>query len=168
MTQLAVKHYVAEQAAGINLRGTGFTKLEALRQRVMDHEHFGECPVVEVGNVRRAEDRLAGSRGAGSKEDVWRVDVLVYLRGAHKDPTGGGDRFDVLVEAAVDLFRRLNPPGGPIADPVTGVQSSITYIGEHVDSDTLDPVPILDRQERITGIAFRALVTLEVHEVITA
>ena len=161
MSLNAVKRYVAQQATGISLEGTVWRRLNAYRQIPKSDPDGFRC-LATVGDVRRHSERLTAPRGLGQKERVYSVDLL--LQATHDDAERGGDAFDQLVENAEENFATATPGAFALTDAVTGRTSQITHVGETVDVHTLAPEwPPLK-----APLTFRAVLTLEVHEIITA
>jgi hypothetical protein len=104
------------------------------------------------------ERRLTLSRGAGRKEVVHQVRLDVYWIAA--DEQQGGAAFDDLLEQIDGIFRAVAIPVA-IADPDSGGQSVLLWIGEEIT--TIVDEPLLD--ESLQGhVVFAAQKTLAVTE----
>lgn len=121
----------------------------------------GEQAVVVINVAESKEGRFALSRGAGRKEIVHQVRLDIYWIAA--DDQQGGAAFDGLLEQIDAIFRAVAIPAA-IADPDSGSQSVIVWIGEEITT-TVDE-PLLD--ETLQGlVVFAARKTLAVTEHVT-
>lgn len=162
MTLLAVKSYVATQAALIPLTGiTIWTAVHAYRQRPK-REKAGHTCIAVVGDLRRVEERTSMPRGLAEKEAVYELDLLLYA--THSDEQAGGDAFDTLVENAAAFYRSLTPGNPTLVDAVTGVTSYLTHIGERQEVEMLLPEETGGSQSRMD---FRAILRLELREIVS-
>jgi hypothetical protein len=121
----------------------------------------GEQAVVAINVAESKERRFTLSRGAGRKEIVHQVRLDIYWIAA--DDERGGAAFDDLLEQIDAIFRAVAIPAA-IADPDSGGQSVIVWIGEEIATTVEEP--LLD--ETVQGlVVFTAQKTLAVTEHVT-
>lgn len=153
MSRLAVKSYCRQALALLDVPVPCVVVTQRPRQIAV-----GEQAVIAVSVAESKERRFTLSRGAGRKEIVHQVRLDVYWIAA--DEQRGGVAFDDLLEQIDGIFRATTIPVA-IADPDSGGQSVIVWIGEEIT--TIVDEPLLD--ESLQGlVAFTAQKTLAVTE----
>lgn len=153
MSRLAVKSYCRQAMALLDVPVPCAIVTQRPRQIAV-----GEQAVIAVTVAESKERRLTPSRGAGRKEVVHQVRLDVYWIAA--DEQQGGAAFDDLLEQIDGIFRAVTIPV-TIADPDSGGQSVILWIGEEIT--TVVDEPLLD--ETLQGlVVFAAQKTLAVTE----
>lgn len=161
MTLLAVKKYVADQASSVSLANTIWKQVVSSRQRPKRGK-AGYNVFVIVGRVRRRERRATAPRGSAEKELPYEVEVILYAE--HSEEQSGGDNFDVLCENAAKVYRAAAVGNPTITDPVTAETSYLSDVGEEMDLDQLIPTYTDEAESRV---AFQAILTLVLHEVLS-
>ncbi len=156
----SVKVYVANQAPSISLTGTIWKTVIASPQR-LKRGKTGFNVFVMVGRVRRRESRMTSPRGSAEKEVPYEVDILLYAE--HSDAQSGGNHFDALIENACQVYR--GGVGNPTLTDTFGAPTTyLTDIGEAIDVDVLPSFFTDDSESRV---AFQAVLTLRLTEVLS-
>lgn len=160
MSYLSGKTYIANQLPTVSITGTLWKAVISNRQR-LKRGKTGFNAFIMVGRVRRREERMTTPRASAEKGAQWEVELLLYAE--HSDSLSGGDSFDVLIENTCSVFR--TGVGNPtLTDVVTGQVSYFSDLGEVIDVDLL---PTFFTGEDESRVAFQAVVTLIMREVIT-
>lgn len=163
MSELALRKYLADQLTAdlVLPTGTGRYKSFTAHRQMLKREVLGAHVVLQVGRMQVRERRMDGARSIGVKEAHWTVDLLVVANG--KDADADGDDFSALVDNVKKVFRQKVTIPATLTDPQTSETSTLTYVGETLDAETLEP-----DMETVQGrILYRARITLDAREVLT-
>lgn len=160
MSALAVVTFVANQASSVSLTSLIWARLIGYAVPPK-YAKAGAQALLVVGTPEEEENRLTPPRGTGEKEVIWQVPVLVYA--THTKVTEGGQHFYALLQRIRAQYSQLSPGNPTITDPITNDTSYITYIGERQRMRILDLFATVFRGRT----AFRAILTLEVREILT-
>ncbi|MHB8573542.1 MAG: hypothetical protein ACYDAY_11425 [Candidatus Dormibacteria bacterium] len=160
---LAVKTYVATEAATASLTGTSWQTITASRQ-MPKFEKLGSNVAAYIGRVNYKEMRLAGPRGLGEKQRDYTIDLV--LEATASNEVAGGDEFDSLIEAVGNVFAGIASSTFPIAltDAETAATSNLHSIGESFDVERR-PAETTEQQGRVR---FLAVITLQAVEILAA
>lgn len=153
MSRLAIKTYCRRVMALLDVPVPCAVMTQRPREIAV-----GEQAVVAINVPESKERRFTLSRGAGRKEIIHQVRLDIYWIAA--DEQQGGQAFDDLLEQIDAMFRGATIPAN-IADPDSGAQSVILWIGEEIATTVEEP--LLD--ESLQGlVVFTAQKTLAVTE----
>lgn len=160
MSVLAVKEYVAAQLALLDVPVLASVWSQRPKQVTV-----GEQTVVIVTCPQSRERRLTGARArqgaptsGGLKQIEHTIRLDVYWIAA--DEQAGGRWFDTLLDLLDQTYRAVTLPAA-LTDAETGGQSSISVLGEQIDTQREEP----QLDESAEGVvAFTATKTLQVTE----